>query len=168
MYSAPIIRPMTAEHCAAVAHIVTVCWQQTYRGMVNDAFLDGLPGSESRRAAMLAQQLEAGASATLVLERDGEAAGFVKFGVSDTDPLCGEITALYLLPHLRGGGHGRTLAQAAMAQLRQRGCKQLIIGCLEGNPACGFYRRIGGVPAGKREFSLPGQTLQEQIFAFDL
>ncbi len=37
-----IIRKMNKNDCFAVAKIVTIAWNETYRGIVNDEFLDNL------------------------------------------------------------------------------------------------------------------------------
>ena len=45
-----IIRKKGREDCAAVAHVVTVAWNETYRGIVPDEFLDSLYLNENERA----------------------------------------------------------------------------------------------------------------------
>lgn len=37
-----LIRKRTKEDCASVAHVVTVAWNETYKGIVNDDFLNDL------------------------------------------------------------------------------------------------------------------------------
>lgn len=44
-----VIRRKEQKDCYAVAHVVAVAWQETYRGIVNDVFLDNLPNTEKER-----------------------------------------------------------------------------------------------------------------------
>lgn len=43
------IRRREQKDCYDIAHIVTVAWQETYRGIVNDEFLDNLLNTERER-----------------------------------------------------------------------------------------------------------------------
>ena len=45
-----IIRKMNKNDCFSVAKIVTTAWNETYRGIVNDEFLDNLYLNEQERA----------------------------------------------------------------------------------------------------------------------
>ena len=38
------IRPATAADAAQIARVRVDCWRSTYRGLVPDAYLDGMPG----------------------------------------------------------------------------------------------------------------------------
>ena len=43
------IRKKEQKDCYDIAHVITVAWQETYRGIVNDDFLDSLPNTEEDR-----------------------------------------------------------------------------------------------------------------------
>ncbi len=45
-----LIRRKEKEDCASVAHVVTVTWNETYQGIVNDDFLNDLYENEEQRA----------------------------------------------------------------------------------------------------------------------
>lgn len=45
-----IIRKKERDDCKAVAHVVTVAWNETYKGIVPDSFLDDLYINETERA----------------------------------------------------------------------------------------------------------------------
>ena len=45
-----IIRKEERKDCADVAHVVTVAWNETYKGIVPDDFLEGLYLNEEQRA----------------------------------------------------------------------------------------------------------------------
>ena len=48
-----IIRKKERKDCADVAHVVTVAWNETYKGIVSDEFLDNLYKNEKQRAINL-------------------------------------------------------------------------------------------------------------------
>lgn len=43
------IRRKEKKDCYDIAHVVTVAWQETCRGIVNDEFLDNPPNTEKER-----------------------------------------------------------------------------------------------------------------------
>lgn len=45
-----LIRRKEKEDCASVANIVTVTWNETYQGIVNDDFFNDLYENEEQRA----------------------------------------------------------------------------------------------------------------------
>ena len=45
-----LIRRKEKEDCVSVAHVVTVTWNETYQGIVNDDFLNDLYENEEQRA----------------------------------------------------------------------------------------------------------------------
>lgn len=63
-----------------------------------------------------------------------------------------EILTFCVAPACRKAGLGRALLQAAIAQLRAAGARQLFFEVQEGNDAAlALYRSLGALPVGKRE-----------------
>jgi len=90
-------------------------------------------------------------SRLLVLEFDGDIAGYANFGTGRRSyppysaSRWGEIFELYLLPEFQGLGFGRTLFQRVRADLKDMEHGPLIVWALEANDqATGFYRALGG------------------------
>jgi hypothetical protein len=44
-----IIRRKEKKDCYEIANVVTIAWQETYRGIINDEFLDNLPNTEEEK-----------------------------------------------------------------------------------------------------------------------
>ena len=85
----------------------------------------------------------------LVLDFNGEAAGYVTFGRCRLKraPFQGEIFELYVHPTYQGLGLGEKLFDGARVQLAERRLKGLMVWALTDNEAgCGFYRQLGGKP----------------------
>ena len=141
-----IIRRRERKDCGDIARVVTESWQDAYRGIIADDVLDGLPASEGERARKALECFDDNDNHQLVLEADGEIAGFVSVGITDDPefPGQGEVFALYLRKEVQGNGYGRKLMEAGMEELQRMGCGRIFVGCLDGNPSNGFYIHLGG------------------------
>lgn len=108
--------------------------------------------------------------AVWLLERDGEAVGYVAAGPcglphADVRPGDGELKRLYVLQELHNGGWGRRLMQAAMDWLLRNGERPLWIGVWsENHGAQRFYARYGFQYAGAYEFPVGRVRDHELIF----
>ena len=140
------IRKKEKKDCKDVAHVVTIAWNETYKGIVPDSFLEELKYNENERAKMSYEKFDVNNNHQFVLEIDNEVVGFVKFGVSEDEQFenCGEIFALYIIKKYKGNGFGRKLVEEAIKEIKQLGCNKMIIACLKENPSNDFYKHIGG------------------------
>lgn len=140
-----IIRKMKKEDCGKIAHVVTIAWNETYKGIVPDWFLEELKTNEEARTEKAILKYEDD-NTTLVLEVDGEIVGFSFYSESRDKEFsnCGEIYALYILNKCHGYGLGRKLVEEATKELKNMGFDKMIICCLKGNPSNEFYKHIGG------------------------
>ena len=79
----------------------------------------------------------------------------------------GELQALYLLNEVKHMGYGRILFEKACDEVKKMGFNSMIVGCLSDNTnANSFYKHIGGVLVSSRDFTLPNQTLNENVYLF--
>ena len=141
-----VIRKKQREDCSAVAHVVTVAWNETYKGIVPGEFLNHLYLNEKERATNSYNKFNEKDNHQYILEVDNKVVGFVNVGSSDeTDYYnCGEIYAVYIINGYKGNGYGKKLIETGIAELKQMGYDKMIIGCLVGNPSNKFYEHIGG------------------------
>ena len=80
----------------------------------------------------------------------------------------GELNALYLIPELQGQGIGRQLFDACARGLHAAGFGAMRCWVLQGNPAAGFYARLGGVRVATKPYLAEGATVLEDCFRFAL
>ena len=141
------IRRRTKNDCKDIAHVVTVAWNETDRGIVSEWFLEELKNTEEERAWKSYDSFDEGDNNQFVLEVDKEIVGFVNFGKSSDIEYqdCGEIFSLYIISKYKGNGFGRKLVEVAKEELKNMGYNKMIIACLKGNPSNEFYKHIGGV-----------------------
>lgn len=162
-----IIRKRTKEDCKKIANIVTIAWNETYKSIVPDWFLDELKRNENERATKSYNKFDENNNNQLVLEVNKEVVGFVKYGASSDKDYqnCGEIIALYILSKYKGNGFGRKLVEEAKKELKRLGFDKMIIACLKGNPSNEFYKHIGGVYV--KDGKYERLNLDENIYLYE-
>ena len=161
-----IIRRRTKEDCKGIARVVTIGWNETYKGIVPDWFLEELKTNEEERANNMLSKFDDNNNHQYVLEIDNEVVGFVNFGASeDVEYKCGEIFALYIISKYKGLGLGKKLVEVAKKELKEMGFNSMIIACLKGNPSNEFYKHIGGVYVKDGVFKR--LSLPENIYYFE-
>lgn len=162
-----IIRKMNKNDCFSVAKIVTTAWNETYRGIVNDEFLDDLYLNEQERATNSYKEFDENINHQYVLEINNEIVGFINVGVSADAEYndCGELYALYLINDYKGHGYGRKLFAIAIKELKNMGFTKMIVGCLAANPTNEFYKHMGGKLIKQRVFEK--LKLPENVYLFE-
>lgn len=139
------IRKEKREDVFDIAHIVTVEWNSTYRGIVSDSELQRLKETEEERAKK-ADEFDEKNNKCFVAVIDNKVVGFANYGVTDDPDFenTAEIYALYVLDDYHGLGIGRKLVNATVEEFKKQGFNKMIICCLKGNPFNEFYKHIGG------------------------
>ena len=110
MPNAMLIRLAQPQDANAIAALHTANWQDAYRGIMPDDYLDGPLAAEMRSAwAEKLADMAAGHSAVLIAEEGGVLRGFIRI-VPSADPVWGHyIDNLHVSAGTRGGGLGRRL-----------------------------------------------------------
>ena len=147
-----LLRPAEPRDAMAVARVHVRSWQAAYRGLLPDAYLDGLR-PEDRAARYDFASDDVRAPATMVASDDGRLCGFATtMPARDSDvPEHGELCALYVDPEWWGRGVGAALIAAARVRLVEQGFRSAVLWLLAGNTrADRFYRIDGWAPDGLR------------------
>lgn len=162
-----IIRKKERKDCADVAHVVTVAWNETYRGIVPDEFLANLYTNEEERAKNSYNNFNEKENHQYVLEVDDKVVGFVNVGSSDETDYenCGEIHTVYIINGYKGHGYGKKLIDAGIQELKSMNFDKMVIGCLDGNPSNEFYKHLGGKFVKTRIFEK--LQLPENVYYFE-
>ncbi|HEV2072439.1 MAG TPA: GNAT family N-acetyltransferase [Thermomicrobiales bacterium] len=142
-----LVRNATPDDATAIAAIHVASWQATYRGHMDDAYLDSL--SVDERVGMWSQILEFPRTAAnvLVAEIQGKVIGFYSFGRSRDSDLPGDTAVLhtiYVHPDLIRSGIGIALLARAERAMREAGIDLVSLWVLRENiGARRFYERCG-------------------------
>ncbi|HRI18799.1 MAG TPA: GNAT family N-acetyltransferase, partial [Burkholderiaceae bacterium] len=158
-----------AQDAPAIAAVHVASWRAAYRGLIVDAYLDGL--SADGRERMWRDLIEEGRTSTLVARCAGRVCGFAAFGASrDADAASGtaELIALYLDPAHWSRGVGRRLWRAVRQSVVAQGFLVVTLWVLADNwraihfyEAAGFVAEIGS----RKWFKLGAQRLEELRYA---
>lgn len=134
----------------AVARVHVRSWQAGYRGLLPDAYLDGLrPEERAARYDFASENVLD--PVTIVAVDDDVICGFATTSPArDLDvPDDGELCALYVDPEWWGRGVGRALIGAARTRLVEMEFGSAVLWLLAGNArADRFYRMDGWMPDG--------------------
>src|ERR1700729_400773 len=142
------IRTAASADANDIALLHAISWQNTYRGILRDEFLDG-PVILDRRELWQARFVGIPPTNQMILveESAGEIQGFA-CAFLDADPEWGTLLDnLHVLPGLKGRGLGRRLIAAVAENVRLHGLRSTLhLWVYEQNiQARGFYERLGGV-----------------------
>ena len=134
------VRPARDGDAEAIAGVHVETWRDAYAGLLPQEVLDGLSRRrQTRRWRRAIRKPETELGQVFVAEGDAIAG----FGSASRET--GEITTLYVRPVMQGRGVGRTLFRRMRAFLQG----PVSLWVLDGNPAAGFYERLGGRPGAR-------------------
>ena len=163
-----IIRQAVSEDALGIALVQGYTWLTTYAGLMPEVILRERINGISQRAKQWAGELSNGKSGFVAVAGQ-TVIGFAYYGPSLNENFAedGEIYAIYLLQPFQGSGTGKKLFVACRTELEKRGYRHLIVNCLQGNPAGGFYEKMGGKTVGTRKDSLGEGIIIEDIWRFE-
>ena len=166
-----IIENINQENVDYYARVNALSWKQSYKGIVNDDFLE-LINTESEILKSISNLKNglADGSKRFLLKYNDEYVGILRVRKTKYDNYrqCGELGALYLLDSVKGKGLGKILFNKAINELKSMGYNKMIIGCLSDNPSNVFYKHIGGVCIDTNQLVLHnGQKLIENLYYYN-
>jgi len=158
------VRRATAADAPAIARVRVDSWRTTYRGMIPDAYLDGMQVEAS--TALWDRVLTAGPNTTsvFVAENSADIVGFA-CGTMLKEPKHGldaELAAAYLRREFQRAGLGHRLVGAVVDAQRGHGATGFLTWVIAGNKgARAFYQRLGGELIVEQPFQWDGMDLVE-------
>ena len=158
------IENMDIDNVEYYARVNALSWKQSYKGIVNDDFLELINTYPEIQKAIL--NLKEGlndSSRRFLLKYNNEYVGVLRVRKTKYDNYsqCGELGALYLLDSVKGKGFGKVL-------FNNMGYNKMIIGCLSENPSNDFYKHMGGEFVDTNPLTLPnGQELMENLYYYN-
>ncbi len=148
----------------ALARVQVDSWRESYRGIIPQAYLDGLSYDAHER--QWRRTLGARGWGFLAIWQ-GQIVGLASGGrCRSVKGFSGELYVLYLLRAYQGRGIGRALFDAVHHELARRGHGDILVWVLADNPARGFYERLGGEPAGEASCVIGGARLREVAYGW--
>src|SRR5690242_17977914 len=120
------IRAVRMQDVPQIAVVHMWSWQAAYRGLLPQAYLDGLdPAQRISQWERIVSAAGDPGGGTLVADAGGQLCGFVSYGPARDDDAGsrrpGEIYAIYPAPAAWDEGTGRRLTAAALGRLGEAG-----------------------------------------------
>jgi ribosomal protein S18 acetylase RimI-like enzyme len=159
-----LIRTARRTDAAGIARVHERSWKESYRGLLDGAYLDGL--SEKRLTPRWRAHLEKRAEnlddQIFVAVSGAQVIGFLMVGATREPfaPWEAEISMVYVLKEHRGAGIGRALMKAAGDHCIRRAMFSGGLWVLRDNGAArDFYEALQGEHAGRKVDSVGGQIV---------
>ena len=148
-----VLREKTIDDIRNFTIFINKVWNETYRGIVDDEFIDNMSNNIEERIKIQTENFYDDNSYAYLLLKNNEIIGYVSVGKSRDDdyPLSGELFSLYLLKEYHGNGYGKLLFNYGLKKLKELGYDDFIIGCLDKNKTNDFYKYKGYVEYGESE-----------------
>ncbi len=154
----------------AIAQVHIQSWQEAYKGLIPQDFLDALPNELDDRIKMWMNILANPKRWAWVAESANGIAGFILFG-PPRDPDRKdfiELGAIYLLASEKGKGIGFSLLSTGFSEMQGLGYSKAYCWVLEGNPTAQFYERSGAQFSGQiKEDKIGTGTFKELAYNWD-
>lgn len=152
------IRKALAKDLADIGSCHYYCWQETYRGLIDDIFLDGMSETKNRERfkALSAQYM-------YVLEEDEKIIGFFDVSLAQESFASYEVQGLYLRKAYHGMGYGRQIMDYIRTVCDG---KNFYLWCLKTNPTVGYYQHMGGVKIASKAALIGRFNYEEECYLF--
>ena len=151
-------REATLKDYDAISRLHAQSWQQHYRGILHDTYLDQ-EVEEDRRAVWHERLRHPLPTQHIVVACEGAAIGGFACTFAQHDPQWGALLDnLHVTSAWQGRGVGRALMQASARWVQQQEVREgLHLWVYEANAAARvFYKRMGGVRQEKKMVDNPG------------
>ena len=155
-------------------YVHTYSWEETYRGIMDDEFLDKIKKELDQNVERLKNKfdrtkIEEPDYKRFLLYVNDEPVGIVAVCKSREEkyPNSGEVCSLYLLNNAKKKGYGRILFDKAKYELKNMGFKDMIIYCLKDNPTTNFYEHMNGKLIFEKKRNIGGKELIENVYYYD-
>lgn len=160
--------PGDEEELARV-HLQT--WQEAYRGLISQTYLDGLSNELEERTRMWQNALSNPKRWAWVATVSNRIVGFILFGPPRDQNREGfvELGAIYLLQEMKGKGIGFKLLSTGFEAMKTKGFEKGYCWVLEKNPTISFYERTGAKFSNQTKTDeIGGQIFQELAYEWDV
>ncbi len=152
-------------------HVNVLAMKQTYKGIINDEFLDKINSEEEiqKMVKVHNNRINDKSDRSFILYVDEVPTGIIRVGSSRRDKYkeCGEFRAIYLLDEYKKQGYGRLLFEYGIKELINMGYNSMIIDCLKDNPTNSFYQHFGGIIIETVVAKFDEQELEENIYLYN-
>ncbi|WP_413290757.1 N-acetyltransferase family protein [Bdellovibrio sp. HCB337] len=153
-----------------LANVHVQAWQEAYKGLVPQAYLDALPSELTERTENWKRSLVNAKRWIWVATVSDKIVGFTIFGLprDENRETFIELGAIYLLEKYKNKGIGFALLSAGFKLMSEQGYQKAYCWVLENNPTIRFYERSGATFSGqKKPDEIGGKSFNELAYEWD-
>lgn len=165
-----IIRNVRREDLEDVVDIQITGWQNAYKGIIDQDYLDNMDREERLNKRLNDYQN----TGFLVAEYKGEVVGFVRYifnneHTPNIDGVDCELLAIYVRYSKRGLGIGKKLFNKVVEEFKDANKTKMVLWCLKDNENSKvFYSKMGGKLYREKEIEIGGKNYKEICFMYVL
>ena len=166
-----IIRNIKEEDIPEYIRWVNQVWNETYRGIVDDSFLDNMENTTEYRIKRQKEKYKNNELNTVyVMLDDDRLIGYTSINHSRDEEKndSGDISSLYLLKEYQGKGLGTKLYNYSLNKLILKGYRDYIISCLDKNETNEFYKKKGGKLYNYKYRKIGDKEYKENFYYFEV
>ena len=152
---------------SSIAKVHIRSWQEAYRGLLPQNYLDNLCAKLNERTQMWINAIKNPQRWTWVATIDNEIVGFIIFGPPRDQNRDGfiELGAIYLLEEYKNKKIGISLLMTGFNYFKSQGYDKCYCWVLKGNPTINFYEKTGALFSGQSKFDeIGGEKFQELAY----
>jgi GNAT superfamily N-acetyltransferase len=164
-----VIRRAVLGDSRAIAEVHVKSWQETYKGILDQNFLDNLKVESREKIWLEALNSKKEIKPVFAAETDeGQIVGFSSFGPERTKRFGadGELYAIYLLEKYQGNQVGTKLFLAGVKELFKAGFSTVLVWVLADNKSRQFYEKFYPEKANEEEITIAGTKCVEIAFVW--
>lgn len=161
-----VIREAGPGDAPAIARVTVDTWKTSYRGLIDDGYLDKLTYEEREKGWR-----EFPFDESFVFVAESQEQGIVGFAAAgrerDDHPLFrGELYAIYVRPELQNQRLGQALFEKVLQRFKERGIISFRLWALSESANRRFYERQGGILLDTRILEMGGFTSKISCFGW--
>ncbi len=161
------IRLNRIEDQQDMARIKINSWKHTYKGIIEQTYLDSLNYEEQTDKYI--DSFDEYKNMVLVAEdlKTHKVIGYSCFSIEENDFANAELISLYLDPNYTKKGIGTSLFRETIKELKKYNKKTMILWCIKENKnAINFYEKLGGIKAFDKMAKIGNKIYQEYGYLF--
>ena len=165
------IRDIKLEEIKDAVDIKITGWQNAYRGIIDDSYLDNLPSTRDNTIERWTNSYKDGHF--IVAIYNNEVVGFSRFvdnnDFSSNIDCDSELCAIYVKPNYKFMGIGTKLFNYITDYFKSLNKEKMILWCLDGNlPSIKFYTKMGGTIVAEKYATIDNKEYKELGFLYNL
>ncbi len=164
-----LIRLNRLEDQKDMANIKVESWKTTYKGIIDQNYLDSLNPLEQEKKYITSYEEYRNTVLVAENKETNEIVGYSCFSTEENEFADSELISLYLNPKYTKKGIGTRLLKETIKELKKYNKKTMIVWCLKDNKnAIKFYEKLGGKKEHDKMAKIGNKIYREDGFIFNI